>query len=217
MHILSKYVDLLEKHDIFLHDPGVLLLVHVLVLLQHLSQIVNVVFKVLSLVGVFPVQVGVSLLILDLFLDVLLVEADDALLEFLEVSDVMQALEHIVLELLLEALLVIQLLAQVRHLVSQALLSHSEIINDQSQVLINTIKVLKLLSHLVGLLIKLLDFNLTGSNVTLELLDLVIEDELELLKLLCLLLQVIDALVLVADGGLTLLNLSLLRVDLLAE
>ena len=70
-------------------------------------------------------KVSISLLIFDLFLDVLFVEADDALLKFLEVSNVMEALENIVLELLLEALLVIELFSQVSHLIGQTLLSHS--------------------------------------------------------------------------------------------
>jgi hypothetical protein len=36
MDILAEDIDLLEKHDILLHDPGVLLLVHILILLKHL-------------------------------------------------------------------------------------------------------------------------------------------------------------------------------------
>jgi hypothetical protein len=129
----------------------------------------------------------------------------------------MEALENIVLELLLEALLVIELFSQVSHLISQALLSHSKIINDQSKILVNTIKMLKLLSHLVCLFIELLDLNFTGSNVTLKFLNLVIEHELELLKLLCFLLQIVDSLILVTDGSFSLLDLTLLRVDLLAK
>ena len=76
---------------------------------------------------------------------------------------------------------------------------------------------LKLLSHLVCLFIELLDLNFTGSNVTLKFLNLVIEHELELLKLLCFLLQIVDSLILVTDGSFSLLDLTLLRVDLLAK
>ena len=36
MNILAEDVDLLEKHDILLHNPGVLLLVHILIFLKHL-------------------------------------------------------------------------------------------------------------------------------------------------------------------------------------
>ena len=47
---------------------------------------------------------------------------------------------------------------------------------------------LQLLSHLVSLFVKLLNFELSRSNFSLELLDLVVQDELELLKFLGLLL-----------------------------
>ena len=76
---------------------------------------------------------------------------------------------------------------------------------------------LELLAHLVGLLIQLLDLDLAGSNVTLELLDLVVKDEFELLKFLRLLLQIVDSLVFVADCCFTLLYLAFLRIYLLTE
>jgi len=70
------------------------------------------------------------------------------------------------------------------------------------------------LGHLVGLLLQLLDGLTTWPNVTLQLLDLVVEHELELLQLLGLLLQVVDALVLVLDRVLTLLQFDGLGGDL---
>ncbi len=122
----------------------------------------------------------------------------------------MQAFEDIILKLLLEALLVIKLLSQVSHFVGETFLSHAKIVHDQSQVIVHTIKVLELLSHLVGLLIEALNLNFTGSDISLEFLNFVIKDELELLQLLGLLLQVVDALVLVTDGRLTFLDFTLL-------
>jgi len=107
MDILAEDVDLLEKHDILLHYPGVFLLVHILIFLKHLPQVVHIVLKVLALVSIFTVKVCVTLLILNLLLDVFLVETDDTLLELLEVGNVMQAFEDVVLELLLEAFLLI--------------------------------------------------------------------------------------------------------------
>jgi len=77
--------------------------------------------------------------------------------------------------------------------------------------------VLELLTHFVGLLVQLLDLNFSGSNIALKFLDLVVEDELELFEFLSLLLEVVNSLVLVTDGGLTLLNFALLRVDLLTQ
>lgn len=76
--------------------------------------------------------------------------------------------------------------------------------------MIDTIEMLKLLSHLVSLLVEFLDFNFTGSNITLKFLDFVIEDELEFFKLLSLLFQIINSLILVADGSLSFLDLTFL-------
>lgn len=76
---------------------------------------------------------------------------------------------------------------------------------------------LKLLSHLVCLFIELLDLNLTGSNITLKFLNLIVEHELKLLKLLRFLLQIVYSLILVPNRGLSLLYLALLRVDLLDQ
>ncbi len=47
---------------------------------------------------------------------------------------------------------------------------------------------LELLSHFVGLFIKLLDFEFSGSNVSLKFLNLVIQHKLELFKFLSFLL-----------------------------
>jgi len=217
MDILTQDVYLLQKHDVFLHDSRVLLLVNVLILLKHLSEIVDVVFEIFSLVCILSMQISVPLLILDFFFNVLLVKTNDAFLKLFEVSNVMKAFENVILKLLLEAFLLIELLSQMGNLVSETFLAHAQIINNQGKILIDSVEVLQFLSHFVGLLIQLLDLDFTGSNVTLELLYLIIKHELELLKFLCLLLQIIYSLILVTNRGLTLLYLSLLRVNLLAE
>lgn len=210
MNILAENVDLLQKHDVFFHDSGILLLVDVLVLLEHLSQIINIIFEVLALVSILSVEVSISLLILDLFLDILFVEADHTLLQLLEVGNVMKTFKDVILELLLEALLLIKILSQMSDLIGQAFLTHAQVIDNKSQVLVNTIEMLELLTHLVSLLVKLLDFNFTGSNVTLKLLNLVIQDELELFELLGLLFEIVNSLILITDCCLTLLDLTLL-------
>ena len=125
MYILPQNVDLLKEHDVFLHNTRVLLFVHILILLEHLSQIIYVIFEVLAFVGILSMQIGISLFVLDLFLDVLFVEADNALFEFLEVGDVVETLENIILKLLLETLLIIELLSQMGNLIGQTFLSHS--------------------------------------------------------------------------------------------
>lgn len=59
-------IDLLKKVDIFTHDLRVFLFVDILVLLEHLSEIVDVVFQVSSLVGVLSVEISIASFILDL-------------------------------------------------------------------------------------------------------------------------------------------------------
>jgi hypothetical protein len=103
------------------------------------------------------------------------------------------------------------------NLVSQAFLTHAQVIHNKSQVLVYSIEMLELLTHFVSLLIELLDFNFTGSNITLKLLNFVIQDELEFFELLCLLFEIINSLILIPDSCLTLLDLTFLRVDLLSE
>ena len=125
MYILPQNVDLLKENDIILDNTRVLQFVHILILLEHLSQIIYVIFEVLAFVGILSVQIGISLFILDLFLDVLFVEADNALFEFLEVGDVVETFENIILKLLLETLLIIELLSQMGNLIGQTFLSHS--------------------------------------------------------------------------------------------
>jgi hypothetical protein len=130
MNVFAEDIDFLEKHNVFLHDARVLLLVHILVLLEHLAKIVHIVFKILALICILAMKVGVALLILHLFLHILLVKTNDALLELLEVGNVMKTLEYVILELLFEAFLIIKGFSEVSDLVSKTFLPHSKIIND---------------------------------------------------------------------------------------
>ena len=189
----------------------------VLVLLEHESQVVNVVLQVSSLLSVLFVDIGVSGLVLDLLFHVFLVQSDDSSLQLFEVSDVMENLEDIILEFLLVALLLVQLLPQVFDLGGQTLLSHSQIVNDQSQVLVHPVKMLQLLPHDVGLLLKLLDLDLSWADVSLQFLDFIIQDELELFELLSFLFKVQNSLIFVLDGGFSLLELRELRGNLLLQ
>ncbi len=76
MNIFSQDIDLLKKHDVFLHYASVFLFVHILVLLEHLPKIVDTVLKVLSAVCIFTMNVKVATLIFQFFLHVLLVQPD---------------------------------------------------------------------------------------------------------------------------------------------
>jgi len=88
MTLFLLIIDLLKEVHILTHDLRVLLLVDILVLLEHLSEIVDVIFQVSSLVSVLSVEISISSFILDFFQDVLFVKTDDTSLKLLEVSDV---------------------------------------------------------------------------------------------------------------------------------
>ena len=97
------------------------------------------------------------------------------------------------------------------------LLPGPEIIDDVSEISINLIEMLEVLVHVICLLLQACDLHLAGGNVTLELLDLVVEHELELLQLLGLLLQLIDLLLTVTDELIFSADLSCLVLDLLLQ
>lgn len=101
--------------------------------------------------------------------------------------------------------------------VRETLLSHSQVIDNKCQVLVDSIEVLQFLAHLVRLLVELLNFDFSRPNISLELLDLIIKYELELFKLLSFLLKVDNSLIFVLDGGISLTNFTLLTLNLLLE
>lgn len=142
-------------------------------------------------------------------------EANNSSLELFEISYMMEHLVNIVLELFLVVLLLIQVSPQLLYIVCESLLSHSEIVHDKCQILIDSVEMLELLSHLVGLLVQSLDIKLSWSNLSLELLDLVIKNELKLFELLCLLFEVDDPLVFVFDGCASFFELTFLTFNLL--
>jgi hypothetical protein len=76
---------------------------------------------------------------------------------------------------------------------------------------------LQLLSHDVGLLVKFLNFKFSWADISLELLDFVIKDKLELLKLLSLLFEINDSLILVIDGSVSFFELTFLTLNLLLK
>jgi len=107
MTFFSLIIDLLQEVNVFRHDLGVVFLVHVLVFLEHLSQVFDVVLQVAAFVRILTMKIGISSLVLDLFLHILLVKADDTTLKLFEIGDVMQAIEDVIFELFLVALLLI--------------------------------------------------------------------------------------------------------------
>jgi len=216
--LLDLVIDFKEKVDVFLHDLGVLLFVNFLIFDHHSLQVVHVLLEPSSLESVVAMNISVGALILAAFVfDVDLVKSDHASLQLLVICDVMQAIENIIFELLLVSLLVVEHLSEVLHLVGESLLPHAEIVDDKSQVLIDPIEMLQLLPHLVRRLVQSLNFKLTWSDISLQLLDFIIQDELELFKLLRLLFEINDSPIFILDGGITLLKLANLADNLLLK
>jgi hypothetical protein len=86
-------------------------------------------------------------------------------------------------------------------------LPDAEVIDDVAKVGVGLVVLAKRLVHGVCLALKTRDFLLTGCNVALELLDLVVEHELELLELLRLLLQDVDLAFALTNGLVLVVNL----------
>ena len=78
---------------------------HFLVFLEHLTKVVHIVFEVSTSVGVFSVEVCVTLFIFYFFFYVLFVETDHSFFKFFEVSYMMKNFKYIVFEFFLKAVL----------------------------------------------------------------------------------------------------------------
>ncbi len=129
----------------------------------------------------------------------------------------MHHFKHVILELLFEHLLHVNFNSQIGDFIGQSLLPHPEIIDNQRQVLIDTVEVLELRAHLVRLLIQFLNFDFSWPNVSLKFLDLIVEHEFEFFKLLSLFLKLQYATVLLTYGVLALLNFILLSSNLISH
>lgn len=63
-------------------------------------------------------------------------------------------------------------------------MAHAKMVADQVELLLDPVVVLQLRVHAVALVAQLLDLELTGTDVVPELVDLEMQNELKLLKLL---------------------------------
>jgi hypothetical protein len=111
---------------------------------------------------------------LDLFGHVHFVKTNDRLLELLVVSDVVEGVVDLIFELLLLLFLTLEDLSQVTVLADQPTHTHTQVLNDQTQVHEDSLKVSLLLLHLVCLLFKFVNGVTSRPNVPLELLDFIV-------------------------------------------
>ena len=89
-----------------------------------------------------------------------------------------------------------------------------QIINNKAKVRVDFIELPQLFVHLVSLFLELNNFGFTRLNITLELLNFVIEDELEFLQLLSLLLEKVDSLLSHSDQLIFLIYALVVLVNL---
>jgi hypothetical protein len=109
VHFSSFVVDFFNQSDVFVHDFCILFAMIVLVFLQHPFNIVALLLKPFSLLGVEMINVRVaSVLAVALFFYILLVKSDNASLELFEVCDVVQAFENVVFELFFVCFLLVE-------------------------------------------------------------------------------------------------------------
>lgn len=147
---LAELVDLLDKNDVLLHDPRVLLLVHLLLLRELLSVVVETVFQVLPLIVVLVGQVSFirHVVLVELLLHVYFVELHNGFLEFFVVGEIVfDSIIDVILELLFLVDLLLNLLLDLflRHL--QAFQFVPQILDNELQVLIYDLKVLHFVLH----------------------------------------------------------------------
>jgi hypothetical protein len=97
------------------------------------------------------------------------------------------------------------------------LLSGSEIIHNVPKVSINLVVMLQVFVHLICLLLESSDLHFPGRDISLQLLDLIVEHELELFELLSLLLELIDLFLLISDRVILILNLGCVPSNFLSQ
>lgn len=105
----------------------------------------------------------------------------------------------------------------VQILILETLVLHFQIVNNQIEVVTDSLEVSHFDLHLVDLLMQAGDVVFTRQDISLQLFDLIIKHELEFLKLLRLFLQLDDAEILVLNRGASRLQLGLLCLNLTLE
>jgi hypothetical protein len=179
----------LDKFDIFSHDVHVVLLVDLLLLFQSLFQRVLGVIEVAFLVLVLLLDIWINfdvlhLLVLDEVVKVLINHS----LQLIEVINVLSDPVNSVLEALDFNIISSNLCSVFLDQLLHVLLTSSQVINNITKICVNLVKLSQVFVHVVGLFLQSSDLHSSWGNVSLELLDFVIKYELELLKLLSLLL-----------------------------
>ena len=178
----TKLVKLFDELNVLIENTSLLLSVLFSLLRQLHLQCGYTVLDLLSLLRVHLIHIC-SVWVIDLISKhPQSVESDNALLELFVCQTVLE--EHLLTVVLELSHFLILLRNRDLHLAERlrkTLLAHSQVIHNQDKILIDSIKVLLLWSHLVRLLIQLLNLHFLRADVSLELLNLIVKYKFELL------------------------------------
>jgi len=209
--LLFKFVDFLKKHYIFFHEAALNVFGFSARLCHNGLKILYLLLQVVSVSELGASTV--ALFVFVFFKYVLLVKRYKSLLKFLVVLNLEQTFVDVLHKFLLVSFLLVGNQLEVLHLLHEAILSHSQVINNQLQVFVNASEMVDFLLHRVGLLLKLIQLFLAGTNVTLQLLDFVVKHKLKLLQLLGFLLKIVNSLILVTNSRITFRKFALLTLN----
>ena len=214
---LAHFVNASNQVHVVLHEARIVLTVLLKVARQLLSVVsdvglVGVTLSCLSLIGV-----NLGLFPVILFLDPSFVQSNDALLKLFVVLNVLNNIKDVVLKTLLLQQLHVKLVTAVEVFVFETLVLHLQVIDNEVKVVTNSLEVLHFDLHLVDLLVKRRNVVFSGQNVSLQLLDLVVEHEFKFLEFLRLLFQLNDTSVFVFNGRSSRLKLCFLGFNLVFQ
>ena len=190
LHLDSEVGDHLDQLDVLSHDVHVVLLVDLLLFLESLLQGVLGVVQVslLVLVLLFDIWVDFDVLHLLVLHEVVKVLVDNSL-QLVKVIDVLSDPVDGILEALDFNLVSSNLCSVLLDEFLHMLLTSSQVIDNVTQIGVDLVELSQVLVHIIGFFLQSGNFHTSWSNISLELLDLVIKHELELFKLLSLLLK----------------------------
>lgn len=126
----------------------------------------------------------------------------------------MHTFKKIIFESFLIQILSVYFDSIISNFICKTLLSHSKIINDQSQILIHTIKMFQFRPHLVCLFIEFLNLNLSWPNISFQFFNFIVKNKFEFFKLLGFLFQFIYSMIFILYCILALLDFLLLGINL---
>jgi len=218
LKLLAQSLNVLDKRLIFIHDVLVVLLVQGQTLVQLVLQLLVRVRQELGLALELLLDVLVDVLLLLLAVGNVTVEVlVESQLELVVVVDALRHVVHGFLVPLHVGLVGTVLGARIGNRLLDLQLLRSLVIDRQTEARVERVEVLELAIELVRLQLEFLDLVLLGSDVPLEVLNLVIEHKFEFFKFLGLLFKFEDLALAIRNLVILLGNQVLLDVDVGAQ